>query len=447
MLPLVSVPAFVQEYAQQYQDLFSPGLYEHFARYLTGLYVCDRRNAQMINDAFVVQLKDQSSLNRFLTEYEWSTEQVNERRLKLLRADAQTRPRRNGTLPLDDTFNEKFGKHFDGIGKFFIPSKKHHAWAHNLVTLHYADAVCDYPLELALYEQMDVDEAVRLLDEHGVPYRPEVVARKKSDADRRRYLGPKLRSQAALAEMFPSKIQLACRLVDWAVEHEFTQPFVFDSWYTCKELCGHIQSCGREWIGTVDGTEGIYWYGRWHSLAEWVKTRPAQEFVRVQFTYRGEKETYWAGSWVTQVGKLGRVRVVASYKEEERSDSPKFFTASKLTWEVKHILQQRRRRWTVETAYEDVKGPLGFDEYEVRDSKAIKRHWYLVYCAYSASRAATAHGRFGKWVNDRLSTVGDVCRQVQGEGLAALVGFCVTQVQQGQEMDELLKQVLSHLAK
>lgn len=447
MLPLVSVPDFVHQYARRYRDLFSPSLLDHFERYLSGLYVCDRRNAQLINDAFVVEIKDQSSLNRFLTEYQWSTEQVNERRLKLLRDDGQTRPRRSGVLPIDDTFNEKFGKHFEQIGKFFLPSEEHYAWAHNLVTLHYADAVCDYPLEFKLYEQMDVKEAVRLLDEHGVKYKPEVLERKKSDSDRRRYLGPKLRSNPELAAVFPSKLQLACRLVDWAVEHGFTQPFVFDSWYTCKELCQHITGCGRDWIGTVDGSEGIYWRGGWQSLDEWVKTRPTKEFDKVRFQYRGEWECYWAGSWVVQVGKLGRVRLVASYKKEDRSDNPKFFTASKLTWERKHILQRRRRRWTVETSYEDVKGPLGFDEYEVRDIEAIKRHWYLVYCAYSASRAATAHGRFGKWVNDRPATVGDVCRQVQGEALAALIGFCITQAEQGGNLDDLLKQVLSHLAR
>ncbi len=88
--------------------------------------------------------------------------------------------------------------------------------------------------------------------------------------------------------------------------------------------------------------------------------------------YRGEWECYWAGSWVAQVGKLGRVRLVASYKKEDRSDNPKFFTASKLTWERKHILQRRRRRWTVETSYEDVKGPLGFDEYEARDHRSYQ---------------------------------------------------------------------------
>jgi hypothetical protein len=119
MIPIVEVPEFVRNYASGYEDLFSPALFEHFERYLSGLYIGERRNAQLINNAFVIEVKDQSSLNRFLTEYQWSTNDLNERRWKLLRDDAQTRPRHSGSLLIDDTFNEKFGKHFEQIGKFY----------------------------------------------------------------------------------------------------------------------------------------------------------------------------------------------------------------------------------------------------------------------------------------------------------------------------------------
>ncbi len=283
MIPLVNVPNFVHQYARQYADLFSPDLLEHFERFLSGLYVCERRNVETINDAFVVQVKNQSSTNRFLTEYEWSRQEINERRVKLLREDPQTCPRRSGVLPIDDTFTVKFGEHFEGVGYYYLPSEKCYSWAHNLVTLHYADEVCDYPLELELYQQTDVEEAVRLLDEHGGKYNPEVLARKKTDAMKRRYLWPKLRAVEELADKYPSKIQLACRLVDWAVEHGFNQPFVFDSWYTCKDLCQHIKSRERQWIGTTDASDGIYWRGKWHNLGEWVAARPDREFDEVSF--------------------------------------------------------------------------------------------------------------------------------------------------------------------
>lgn len=199
----------------------------------------------------------------------------------------------------------------------------------------------------------------------------------------------------------------------------------------------------------MNADEGIYWGGKWQEVGEWVKGRSKEEFEQVRFKYGEGEESSWAGSWVAQIGKLGKVRLVASYQsEKEREDEkePQFHVASRLIWEKKHILERPRRRWTIETAYEDEKGPLGFDEYEVRDIEAIKRHWYLVFAAYSASKAATAHGRFGRWVNDHLRTVGDVCRQVQGEALAALIGFCVTEAAQGRQMEMVLKRVLSHLA-
>lgn len=53
MLPLVEVPRFVHEYAANFQDLFSSALMQHFERYLAGLYVCERRNAQVINSIVV----------------------------------------------------------------------------------------------------------------------------------------------------------------------------------------------------------------------------------------------------------------------------------------------------------------------------------------------------------------------------------------------------------
>jgi hypothetical protein len=447
MLPLVGVPEFVHSYAKQYEELFSPALMKHFERYLAGLYVCERRNAQRINDAFVVEVKDQSSLNRFLTEYQWSTQEFNERRLELLSKDAQTAARASGVLIIDDTHNEKSGEHFEQIAKMYIPSEKHYGLTHNLVTLHYADSVVDYPLEFALYEQMDIAKALTDLIIAGSKIKLEVFARKKKESDQRHYLGTHLRKIPELANKYPSKIQLACQLVDWAVGRKWYQPFVFDSWFTCKELCQHIAAANRDWIGTVHEDEGIYWRGKWHSLGEWIKSRPDNEFAEVRFRYQAEQETYWAATWVAKIGKLGRVRLVASYLQKDRSDEVKLYVASKLTWDKKHILQRRRRRWRVETSYEDVKGPLGFDEYEVRNLEGIKRHWYLVFAAYSASRHATAHGLFGKWVQDRLNTIGDVCRQVKGEALAALITFCLSQATQGEKLDQILHRVLAHLAR
>jgi hypothetical protein len=40
------------------------------------------------------------------------------------------------------------------------------------------------------------------------------------------------------------------------------------------------------------------------------------------------------------------------------------------------------RMW-VEQSYKQVKGPLGFSDFQVRADHAIRRHWHLVFCAFS----------------------------------------------------------------
>jgi len=448
MIPLVEVPRFVREYAEGYRALFSPELYEHFQRYLAGLLISENKTIQAINGLFVVQVKDQSSLNRFLTEYHWSATALNERRLELLCSREATRPKRQGVLILDDTHNEKYGKHFPLLGEWFIPSANRYGRSHNVVTLHYADNQVDYPLELAWYEQMDVDKARAWLEEHQIPYKAGKLAKKKPSRQRK-YLGDILRRVAREHPdwdvPYPSKLQLACRLIDWAVAHGFRHPVVMDSWYTCREVCQHIAARGLLYVGTVQPDDGLYRGGSWQSLQTWYEHLPAAAFQPVKFRYRGQWEQYWAAAQTAQVDQLGRVRLVVSHRTEDRSDEPRFYVSNYLQWEESYLLKLRRMRWPIESSYEDTKGPLGFAAYELRDEEGIRRHWYLVFAAYSAARQATAEGHWGHWLKRRLQTVGEVSRQVQGEALAALVTFCLMALHQGRSTQALMEQLVSFL--
>ena len=112
---------------------------------------------------------------------------------------------------------------------------------------------------------------------------------------------------------------------------------------------------------------------------------------------------------------------------------------------MSYLLGRRQLRWPVETGYEDTKGPLGFDTYELRDEEGIRRHWTLVFAAYSAARQATAQGRWGNWLKARLQTIGDVTRQVQGEALAALIYFAISEMAQGRSARSIVDQLVSHL--
>ena len=77
-----------------------------------------------------------------------------------------------------------------------------------------------------------------------------------------------------------------------------------------------------------------------------------------------------------------RVRLVASYEDQVNlSKTPDFYAANRKDWEAKRILTTYLDRWPTETFNEDVKGNLGFEDYQLRRWQAIKRHLLLQFWA------------------------------------------------------------------
>lgn len=63
-----------------------------------------------------------------------------------------------------------------------------------------------------------------------------------------------------------------------------------------------------------------------------------------------------------------------------------------------------QRNW-VEVFYREAKGWLGLREYQVRDAKSLKRHWILVFCAYTFILWHQLTGGFRRqWATKPLQT-------------------------------------------
>src|SRR5262245_12687181 len=110
MPAIVEFPTVVQELLAQYSDLFSnEPERRHFAEYLTGLFIAERKTVSGINREFAVTT-DQSCLNRWITEVEWDEQALNQRRLDLLQQDAATRYTKHGVIAIDNTLIDHDGK-------------------------------------------------------------------------------------------------------------------------------------------------------------------------------------------------------------------------------------------------------------------------------------------------------------------------------------------------
>ena len=72
MIPLIEIPDLVQHYAPFFAPVFSPQAFEQFQRYVSGLIVSENKTVDGINRLFVLDVRNQSSLNRLLTESPFS---------------------------------------------------------------------------------------------------------------------------------------------------------------------------------------------------------------------------------------------------------------------------------------------------------------------------------------------------------------------------------------
>src|SRR5215510_12485841 len=128
MPTIVDFPTIVKDAMDVFGDLFAnEPARRHFAEYLTGLMVAEKKTVSGINGAFVVTT-DQSCLNRWLNEVTWDVKALNDRRLEWLQGDPKTRYSPRGVIAIDNTLVDHAGKLIEDVGWFWV-----HANARSLI--------------------------------------------------------------------------------------------------------------------------------------------------------------------------------------------------------------------------------------------------------------------------------------------------------------------------
>jgi hypothetical protein len=100
-------------------------------------------------------------------------------------------------------------------------------------------------------------------------------------------------------------------------------------------------------------------------------------------------------------------------------------------------------RWPTETFNEDAKGNLGFEDYQLRKLRGVKRHWYLFFVAYSLLGDQGPPGRSRWAVRGRFESTGQRCCAVVDELLGHLVRWIAQQIEQGSSPSAVLQMLLA----
>lgn len=377
--PCLPAPGPLEVYAEQFDELFGHRAQRQgFREYLLGLLLPRERRKTLtglVGTEPVVgaQAPAVQRLQSFLSESGWDAEAVNQRRLELLQAEASTTTHEQGVLIIDDTGDRKSGNETAYVGRQYLGSIGKIDNGLVVVSSLWADPQRYYPL-------------------HAAPYTP---ARRL----------PKRQQDPA----FRTKPQLALQLIQAALQTGILfRAIVADSLYgENPTFVGELFAEGLPYVVSVKPTEGIWApVEAAHTPQEaaeelaWNGPEAPGDWQQVVRQFRdGHTEVWWAAELVYgPYGPTGRVRRLVA------TTDPRMLPATS-TWYVETNLPAPPpagtdpgglqaapvteivglyglRNW-VEQGYKQVKTELGWTDAQVRSATALRRHWLLIFCAFT----------------------------------------------------------------
>lgn len=350
-----------------------------FRNYLGGLLgESERKNlSQIARDSVGVTYH---RLHHFLTEATWSAEEVNDRRLEVINKCNQTRINSGFSLIVDDSGHRKSGNFTAGVGRQYIGEIGKTDNGNVVVTTHLYDGKKSLPLDVELYQHANS------------------LPEGKKDAE------------------FKKKPELALNLIDKAIERKYKPGIVLiDSGYGNnssflieleKRKLKYLAGLAKNRLVKVVNSEK---FGEETRLDNLAKALPVKSFTQIEINL-DRPRTVWVTIIEVEISRLKASRNIAIVMNdptfEDADDIDYFITniePSIVTpeWIVNTYSQ---RNW-VEVFYREVKGWLGLKEYQVRGKRSLKKHFILVFCAYTFILWHKLTGGLRRrWANKPLNT-------------------------------------------
>lgn len=350
-----------------------------FRNYLGGLLgeSCGKNLSQIARDSVGVTYH---RLHHFLTEATWSAEEVNDRRLEVINKCNQTRINSGFSLIVDDSGHRKSGNFPAGVGRQYIGEIGKTDNGNVVVTTDIYDGKKSLPLDVELYQHANS------------------LPEGKKDAE------------------FKKKPELALNLIDKAIERKSKPGIVLiDSGYGNnssflieleKRKLKYLAGLAKNRLVKVVNSEK---FGEETRLDNLAKALPVKSFTQIEINL-ARPRTVWVTIIEVEISRLKASRNIAIVMNEptfEDADDIDYFITniepSIVTpeWIVNTYSQ---RNW-VEVFYREVKGWLGLKEYQVRGKRSLKKHFILVFCAYTFILWHKLTGGLRRrWANKPLNT-------------------------------------------
>jgi DDE superfamily endonuclease len=406
MAAIVEFPSIVEKALAEFEDLLpNEPQRRHFAEYLTGLYVAASKNVSGITREFA-HARDQSCLNRFLTDATWDVIALNQRRLELLQHDSSTRYSDQGVIPIDNVLIGHHGELIEDVGWFWDHAEQRYLIAHDYLFINY---VCTtgkhFPLDFRRFRKADACAA------RQVPFQDHTV--------------------------------LCQQLIDWVCAENIPGTFAFDSYFTNAPILNHIHGKqlrdgqSRGYVGSLKFNRKLEYRGRSVKAAELARSIAPALRKRM---HRGEREQWYFTCTLRIPDVNHRVRILILWQRRDDEQPRLILVSNRVCWEASRMVRAYQDRWTgTETFHRDGKQQLGMGDCQLRDGQGQTRHMYLVMLAYSLLMRELGQGHAYEWAFQKLMTIGEACRAVLRETLRSTLSWAIKHVEEyGWSVDQIM---------
>ena len=331
-------PRRVKHLLSKLKKHFTKPQYDNFCRVTMGLMTAGKKehDVKSMNELFIDR-KDQSSLNRFITESKWNAQEVAKAGQTVLLCEAELNPTVEHKV-VDDTVCRKYSPKTE-------MACYNHSSTMGTVLSH------DYVTALSVNNDVAFGDGLKL------------YGSKKKCGEK--------------GVTFKTRLELACELIDEHKPMADSTIMLWDSWYMCQKMVERCESHGYGWMGETKSNRVAFYEKRKYHLAELLDNlREEGRFVDVLV----DGEVYNACQLEVFVPKLGLVRFVVDVKADTKDVHLLCtnLTGCSLEELVGHALVMCR----INKFHKEAKF-LGFGEYRFRASEAALTHAHLVVLAYT----------------------------------------------------------------
>jgi len=353
--------------------------------------------------------KDQSNLNRSLTESDWGCEipLIDLKKVQLMQQYKQTCFKSGGYLIIDDSLLKKSGTSMELIHAHFNHCSFTMENGLSLVSVNYADNVKSYNLLKEVYLRKLYLESLEQLHQ------------------------------------FKTKVEIAQGFIKTLVENfpsllEKNLTILFDSWFLAKSIVAVLDRYNLKYVSRVKSNRIILGLGM--SLKEYASTvLKLSDFKEIVIERRGKIEKAFTYTCILPISNLGDVKV-CFVKNKVNEPVKAFIVSNNLKLSGAELIKHYKERWAIETDYKDTKQYLGLGDFHIRKKEGILRYLTLCFLVSTYLEYLRLIGIFGHCYGPELdlSSKGKQVRAYQHMIFERFLTWVDTQYKAGKNLEELL---------